>query len=147
MTTEEKDILELYKAIGEEPKFCGGPIEGPLAEHTVIPIWKLKRIHEAIRLSKNYRQEVRTKQKLPETCLDRTIEEAWNYSSSILKETERESRNAKIRNRLTPFANAIALIEEMKQSNGDEYKALLVSLLIDQKDALSNSLDELKKLI
>lgn len=146
MTTKKEEALRLYKAILDLPRLTGGPIEGPLSEHVAIPLWKIRRIHEAIRLSRNYRQEVRTKQNLPETCLDRTLEEAWTFSADVLNESRRESRNAKIRNKLTPLANAICLIEELEKSHEFEHKAI-VSLLMSQKDALIQSLEDLKKLV
>lgn len=116
-------------------------------ENVVIPVWKFERIHEAIRLSINYRRDLRDSKYLPETCLDRVLNDAWSFSYEVVAESQRESRNAKIRNKLSPFSNVIKIIEDLSCNPNTEYRDLLINSIIKYKDDLRYSLEELKKLI
>lgn len=54
-----------------------------------------------------------------------------------------ESINERIRNKLSPFKNVIALIERYETSISGEEKRKAIGLIIKEKSALQHSLNEL----
>ena len=54
-----------------------------------------------------------------------------------------ETMNEKIRNRLSPIKNVVALIEEYENATSGEAKRIIVEHIVKSKDALQTSIDKL----
>ena len=140
-------VIDRLDEIPVEPPASPASDEVSREENVVLPRWMFECIHEGVRMANNYRKSVRVDKGLPETCLDRVLEEAWGFSCDAMREVKRETRNAKIRNRLTPLSNVIAMINELKGCTSVEYRDLVIDSLVKYNDDLRSSMEELKKII